>query len=286
MISGVSNIIVPADDQERAKEFWSETIGFEVVVDAPYREERWIEVGSPDGVRLVLSKREEWSRDDRAVPDEVPTSNVMFHCDDPQATFEELSARGVQFPQPPIHMPFGWWSIRSPASSLYGSPQPGRPSRRSAAWSPAASPLEEIPAEAAWRGSGRRGDEDRADHARRERPLNHWRRAQGQDVLEGSERPAALHLEFPTEPAISSWNASRPRRAPFREGRPSPLGPSLTPPALILARTEPAGVEEWAPEGAQSALATVSKHADEPEEEESHGRSQSRNARGMARGTR
>jgi hypothetical protein len=114
MISGVSNIIVPADRPGASQEFWSETIGFEVVVDAPYREERWIEVGSPDGVRLVLSKREEWSRDDRAVPEEVPTSNVMFHCDDLRATFEEqsaLSARGVQFPQPRIRMPFGWWSM-------------------------------------------------------------------------------------------------------------------------------------------------------------------------------
>jgi predicted enzyme related to lactoylglutathione lyase len=111
MISGVSNIIVPVHDQERAKTFWTETIGFEVVVDAPYREERWIEVRSPDGVRLVLSAREEWSRNDRAVPDEVPTSDVMFHCDDVEATYDELSSRGVRFPQPPIRMPFGWWSM-------------------------------------------------------------------------------------------------------------------------------------------------------------------------------
>ena len=111
MISGVSNIIVAVHDQERARTFWTETIGFEVVVDAPYREERWIEVRSPDGVRLVLSAREEWSRNDRAVPDEVPTSDVMFHCDDVEATYDELSSRGVRFPQPPIRMPFGWWSM-------------------------------------------------------------------------------------------------------------------------------------------------------------------------------
>jgi catechol 2,3-dioxygenase-like lactoylglutathione lyase family enzyme len=79
MISGVSNIIIPVDDQGRAKAFWTETIGFEVLVDAPYREERWIEVRSPDGVGLVLSTREEWSR--------------------------------LQFPQPPIRMSFGWWSM-------------------------------------------------------------------------------------------------------------------------------------------------------------------------------
>ena len=111
MISGVSNIIVPVDDQERAKAFWTDTIGFGVVVDAPYGDERWIEVRSHDGVRLVLSMREEWSRDDRVVPDEVPTSNVMFHCADVETTYRELSARGVRFSQPPVQMPFGWWSM-------------------------------------------------------------------------------------------------------------------------------------------------------------------------------
>jgi lactoylglutathione lyase len=111
MISGVSNIFIPVDDQGRAKTFWTETIGFEVVVDAPYREERWIEVRSSDGVRLVLSTREEWSRDDRAVPEDVPTSGVMFRCDDVETTYRELSARGVRFPRPPIRMSFGWWSM-------------------------------------------------------------------------------------------------------------------------------------------------------------------------------
>jgi hypothetical protein len=72
MISGVSNVIIPVDDQERAKASWAETIAFDVVVDAPYGEERWIEVRSPDGVRLVLSMREEWSRDDRVVPRSRP----------------------------------------------------------------------------------------------------------------------------------------------------------------------------------------------------------------------
>jgi catechol 2,3-dioxygenase-like lactoylglutathione lyase family enzyme len=29
-------VIVEVDDQERAKEFWTEVIGFEVYIDAPY----------------------------------------------------------------------------------------------------------------------------------------------------------------------------------------------------------------------------------------------------------
>ena len=43
--------------------------------------------------------------------DAVPTSDVMFRCDDVEKTYQELSGRGVQFPQPPIRMSFGWWSM-------------------------------------------------------------------------------------------------------------------------------------------------------------------------------
>jgi predicted enzyme related to lactoylglutathione lyase len=29
----------------------------------------------------------------------------------PEQVREELSARGVEFPQPPVQQPFGWWSM-------------------------------------------------------------------------------------------------------------------------------------------------------------------------------
>jgi predicted enzyme related to lactoylglutathione lyase len=68
-------------------------------------------VRSPDGVNLMLSTRDEWSCDYRSVLEQVPTSNVMFRCDVLEGTFEELSAHGVEFPQPPVRKPFGLWSM-------------------------------------------------------------------------------------------------------------------------------------------------------------------------------
>ena len=35
----------------------------------------------------------------------------MFECDDIVATHRELAARGVEFPQPPVNQPFGWWAM-------------------------------------------------------------------------------------------------------------------------------------------------------------------------------
>ena len=111
MISGVSKVIVEVDDQECAKAFWTEQVGFGTERDDSYGDERWIEVRPPDGGPvLVLSRRppEELRRD---VHDELPHSPVFFTCADIEATYRELRDRGVEFPLPPKQQHFGWWSL-------------------------------------------------------------------------------------------------------------------------------------------------------------------------------
>jgi predicted enzyme related to lactoylglutathione lyase len=110
MIGGVAQVVIEVEDQERAKTFWTETLGFELAQDAPYGEERWLEVRTPDrAITLVLDVR----HGPRPVPSDpsMPTSNVMFYAEDLQRTHHELVARGVQFPVPPVEQPFGWWSV-------------------------------------------------------------------------------------------------------------------------------------------------------------------------------
>jgi lactoylglutathione lyase len=109
MIEGVSKVVIEVDDQARALEFWTETLGFELHQDTPYGEERWVEVRTPDnGLILVLSPRQ----DDRPNASHMlPTSNVFFCCDDLPETYEELRSRGVEFAQPPVRLSFGWWSM-------------------------------------------------------------------------------------------------------------------------------------------------------------------------------
>jgi predicted enzyme related to lactoylglutathione lyase len=112
VISGVGKVIIPAEDQERAKEFWTTRLGFEVTTDAPYGEQgRWLEVTPPDrSIALVLTPR----APDEPRPefsDKLPHSPVFFSCEDIQQTHRELTERGVRFPGPPTEMPFGWWSM-------------------------------------------------------------------------------------------------------------------------------------------------------------------------------
>lgn len=112
-IQGVSKVVVGVRDQDRAKKFWSEVVGFEITTDVPYDDKgnRWVEVTSADGaVSLVLSTApEDLKRFE--VRDELPTANFFFYADDIEKTYEELSAKGVEFPARPEKQPWGWWAM-------------------------------------------------------------------------------------------------------------------------------------------------------------------------------
>jgi len=54
MIADVSKVVIEVQDQERAKAFLTERMGFELIQDAPYRKERWLEV-RPRGGTCISS---------------------------------------------------------------------------------------------------------------------------------------------------------------------------------------------------------------------------------------
>jgi len=54
MIGDVTQVVIEVEDQERAKAFWTQTLGFELARDAPYGEERWLEVRTPDKAVVVV----------------------------------------------------------------------------------------------------------------------------------------------------------------------------------------------------------------------------------------
>jgi predicted enzyme related to lactoylglutathione lyase len=109
MISTVAKVVVPVLDQDRAKRFWTESVGFEARRDETVGDERWIEVAlAGGGPVLVLSPR---SQDRSEVGADLPHSPVFFTCDDVEATYRELSEHGVTFALPPTRQHFGWWSL-------------------------------------------------------------------------------------------------------------------------------------------------------------------------------
>ena len=54
MISGIGKLVVEVDDQERAKEFWTTRMGFELRRDQCHGDQRWIEVSPRDGGPLLV----------------------------------------------------------------------------------------------------------------------------------------------------------------------------------------------------------------------------------------
>lgn len=119
MIAAASHVSLNVADQDRAKTFWTETMGFHLVQDTPMGEEggaRWLEVTPPDrNILLVLFTIKF---------DETKVgflNDVIFTCDDIHRTYEELSARGVEFPDPPSEQFWGWWAtFKDPDGNLYG----------------------------------------------------------------------------------------------------------------------------------------------------------------------
>lgn len=107
VIVGVKFVSVPAANQDRALAFYTEKLGFRLITDQPHGpDQRWIELGIGDSnTRFVLftppgEDAEEGRRFDGALA-----------CDDVEATYRQLTARGVQFEAPPTPQPWGSFAI-------------------------------------------------------------------------------------------------------------------------------------------------------------------------------
>jgi catechol 2,3-dioxygenase-like lactoylglutathione lyase family enzyme len=97
------------DDQQKALEFYTDVLGFQLKNDVPLGgADRWLTVVSPaapDGVELLLEPSGHPAVGPykaALVEDGIPAAS--FGVDDLQAEFERLSARGVRFVQPPADM--------------------------------------------------------------------------------------------------------------------------------------------------------------------------------------
>ena len=107
MIKRIKFLSVPVRDQDRALDFYVNTLGFMLVTDQPMGPGmRWIEVRPPKGeTGVALFTPPGWE-------DRVGTfSGSSWECDDVQKTYEELVAKGVEFVKPPQKQAWGVMAI-------------------------------------------------------------------------------------------------------------------------------------------------------------------------------
>ncbi|MFC5826957.1 VOC family protein [Nonomuraea insulae] len=108
MALSISQVNIYVEDQQRAVDFWTGKLGFEVTTDLPYGEDRWVEVQpSGGGTRLVLNKADPAG----PTPAKDMPNYVMFQADDIVKVHRELAARGVEFTQEPSEQPWGWSAV-------------------------------------------------------------------------------------------------------------------------------------------------------------------------------
>jgi hypothetical protein len=102
MITGVGKVVVAVDDQDNARAFWTDQIGFDATVDeAKWR--RALDRGDP--ARGVPGPGAQ-AGVPQGAPGEVARSGLIFTRDDLQQTGQDRAARGASFPVPPARMPF------------------------------------------------------------------------------------------------------------------------------------------------------------------------------------
>lgn len=116
MINKLSHATIYVDDHEVALNFYVDKLGFEKRTDATMEGFRWVTVGpkaQPD-LEIVLMKLGPSPMMDEATVEQLTTlmkkgalGSGVFSTDDCKKTYDELSAKGVEFMGPPQERPYG-----------------------------------------------------------------------------------------------------------------------------------------------------------------------------------
>lgn len=92
------------NDQVRARNFYTDILGFDLKVDKPTGAGRWVSVVSdddPDGVQLLLEPTYAAGREYYGALYRQGTPSTSFEVDDVDYEYERLTAEGVTFQSPP-----------------------------------------------------------------------------------------------------------------------------------------------------------------------------------------
>jgi catechol 2,3-dioxygenase-like lactoylglutathione lyase family enzyme len=115
MITNVSLTTIYCLDQSATRDFYVDVLGFEPRTDAEMGPgARWVTVGLPSQPELEITLMvpgpplsEEAATFVRDQLGAGALGGMGLHVDDCRKTFEELSARGVEFLQEPAERPYG-----------------------------------------------------------------------------------------------------------------------------------------------------------------------------------
>jgi lactoylglutathione lyase len=103
MITNIATVAVYVDDQQKAKDFWTNKVGFEVKAEFPMGPNaHWLEVGPQNaGTHLVIYPKSMMQGHENRM------ASIVFACDNVMETYEKMKANGVSFQGEPNTMQWG-----------------------------------------------------------------------------------------------------------------------------------------------------------------------------------
>jgi catechol 2,3-dioxygenase-like lactoylglutathione lyase family enzyme len=115
MITNISLVTIYCLDQDKARDFYVDVLGFEVRADVTMGEGfRWLAIGHPSQPELAATLMIPGPPLDDEAADfyrrqlgKGQTGGLGLKVDDCRKTYEELSAKGVDFVQEPSDRPYG-----------------------------------------------------------------------------------------------------------------------------------------------------------------------------------
>jgi len=134
MITKVTHMCVYVLDQDSAHDFYTNKLGFKVVMDAPMGPDaRWLTVSAPDQpgfeitlFPIVVGKMfpEETAKVMKELVKKGTFGCGVLQCNDIFATYEELKGKGVEFIKPPTKEFYGTEALFKDDSGNWYSLQP------------------------------------------------------------------------------------------------------------------------------------------------------------------
>jgi catechol 2,3-dioxygenase-like lactoylglutathione lyase family enzyme len=114
MFTNISIMTIWVSDQDAARDFYVDKLGFEVGDDVRLGDYRWITIHHPNQPELHVNLAVVGPPLDAELQDAIRRALAKgsmpgfgLNTDDCRTTYEELSAKGVEFLQPPSERPYG-----------------------------------------------------------------------------------------------------------------------------------------------------------------------------------
>ena len=118
----IAHVSLVVDDYDKAIDYYTEVLGFELLedIDEPEQNKRWVTIAPPhsNGISLVLSKALN-AQQQKSIGNQAGGRVFLFlHTDDFSRDYKNYCAKGVKFIREPVQQVYGMVAV---FEDIYGN---------------------------------------------------------------------------------------------------------------------------------------------------------------------